>query len=92
MKTQVTRTYQGRIKLVVFDWAGTMVDFGCQAPIDAFVAGFRAMGVEVSAETARIPMGMEKRSHIKTVLGFPEVAGAWKKVHGRQYICIETTG
>lgn len=83
MKTQVTRTYQGKIKLVVFDWAGTMVDFGCQAPIDAFVTGFRTMGVEVSMETARIPMGMEKRSHIKTVLDFPEVAGAWKKVYGR---------
>ena len=83
MEFQFKRTYQGKIKLVVFDWAGTMVDFGCQAPIDAFVAGFKEMRVEVSVENARIPMGMEKRNHIKTVVGFPEVAKAWEKVHGR---------
>ena len=23
--------------LVVFDWAGTMVDFGCQAPVKALI-------------------------------------------------------
>ena len=26
------------IRLVVFDWAGTTIDFGCMAPADAFVA------------------------------------------------------
>jgi len=83
MEYRFKRTYQANIKLVVFDWAGTMVDFGCQAPVDAFVSGFRAMGVEVSMETARIPMGMEKRDHIKTVVGFAEVAREWERVHGR---------
>lgn len=83
MEHQFKRKYQGKIQLVVFDWAGTMVDFGCQAPVDAFVSGFRAMGIEVSMETARIPMGMEKRDHIKTVVGFAEVAKAWERVHGR---------
>ena len=23
------------VKAVVFDWAGTMIDFGCVAPVDA---------------------------------------------------------
>lgn len=83
MEYRYKRTYQATIKLVIFDWAGTMVDFGCQAPVDAFVLGFRAMGVEVSMETARIPMGMEKRDHIKTVVGFAEVAREWERVYGR---------
>ena len=25
---------------VIFDWAGTMVDFGCIAPVRAFAAAF----------------------------------------------------
>ena len=27
----------GAIKAVVFDWAGTMVDFGCEAPVQALI-------------------------------------------------------
>ena len=66
-------TSKGRIKLAVFDWAGTTVDFGCQAPVEAFVAGFKAKGIVVDAQTARGPMGMEKRDHIKTLTELPEV-------------------
>lgn len=83
MEHQFVRTYRGSIKLVVFDWAGTMVDYGCQAPVGAFVAGFKAKGVDVSMATARIPMGMEKRDHIKTVAFYDEVAQAWRSKHGR---------
>ena len=25
------------VKAVVFDWAGTMVDFGCMAPVEALM-------------------------------------------------------
>jgi beta-phosphoglucomutase-like phosphatase (HAD superfamily) len=34
-----------RFDLVVLDWAGTMVDFGCQAPVKALVEAFAAEGV-----------------------------------------------
>ena len=26
------RTYKGPVKLVIFDWAGTTLDYGCYAP------------------------------------------------------------
>ena len=32
------------IRAVVFDWAGTMVDFGCQAPVGALIEAFAATG------------------------------------------------
>ncbi|WP_163335837.1 phosphonoacetaldehyde hydrolase [Desulfopila sp. IMCC35008] len=83
MEFTYNRTYRGKVRLVVFDWAGTMVDYGCQAPIAAFVAGFKAKGVNVSMGAARIPMGMEKREHIKTVAAMDEVARLWQEVHGR---------
>ena len=84
MSFTYSRTYKGQIQLVIFDWAGTTVDFGCQAPVDAFVKGFRNRGVEVSMEAARLPMGMEKRDHIAAVAAMDEVARSWMEVHGRE--------
>lgn len=83
MEFQYTRSYIGNVKLVVFDWAGTMVDYGCQAPILAFAQGFKDMGVPVSMEAARGPMGMEKWAHIKAVTELDEVKQAWHNVHKR---------
>ena len=31
--------------LIIFDWAGTMVDFGCEAPVKALIEAFGAEGV-----------------------------------------------
>lgn len=76
-------TYRDNIRLAVFDWAGTTVDFGCQAPILAFIEGFRAKGIQVDARTARGPMGMEKRAHIKAVTEVSQVAEAWLQKYDR---------
>jgi phosphonoacetaldehyde hydrolase len=83
MKDCYTRNYWGTVQLAVFDWAGTTMDFGCQAPVAAFVEGFRQMGVKVTIEAARIPMGMEKRDHIRAVAAQDDVRRAWHEVHGR---------
>lgn len=83
MHYSYTRTYCGPVQLVVFDWAGTTVDFGCQAPIVAFVEGFRLKGIDISMEQARGPMGMEKRDHIKTVVEMDEVARAWQAKYAK---------
>jgi len=29
-----------KIEAVIFDWAGTTVDYGCFAPVQAFYGGF----------------------------------------------------
>lgn len=36
-----------RIECIIMDWAGTAVDYGCFAPVAAFVESFRAIGVPV---------------------------------------------
>ena len=33
-----------RIECIIMDWAGTAVDYGCFAPVAAFVESFRAIG------------------------------------------------
>lgn len=74
---------ESRIRLVIFDLAGTTVDHGCLAPVAAFIGGFREFGIEISTEQARGPMGMEKRAHIRAVCQLEEVAAQWRRVHGR---------
>lgn len=71
-----------RLKGLVVDWAGTIVDHGSRAPVAAFQEIFRRREVEVTAAEARGPMGMEKRDHIATMLAVPRIADAWRAVHG----------
>lgn len=77
------RRYRGPLKAAVLDWAGTVVDFGCQAPAATFVEAFAAEGVAISIAQARAPMGMTKRDHIKAITVMPDVASAWQARHGR---------
>ena len=35
-----------RIEAVIFDWAGTTVDYGCFAPVQAFKDAFNNYGLE----------------------------------------------
>ena len=41
------------VKAVIFDWAGTMVDFGCKAPVHALTSVFAGEGVPISEAEAR---------------------------------------
>jgi phosphonoacetaldehyde hydrolase len=74
-----------RIRLVVFDWVGTTIDFGSRAPVAAFVATFAGHGVTVTEAEARVPMGLPKRDHLIAMLTLPDVARRWREVHGRDW-------
>lgn len=71
-----------RLKAVVFDWAGTMIDFGCVAPVAAYQTAFAAEGVELAAADARRDMGMAKLAHVKEILKIERVAEAWRAKTG----------
>lgn len=73
------------LKAVVFDWAGTLVDFGSVAPVDAFVEAFSRFGVDVTREEARAPMGLGKRDHIVALARLPRIAESWQAAHGRPF-------
>jgi phosphonoacetaldehyde hydrolase len=70
------------IKAVVFDWAGTMIDFGCRAPVIALQRVFADAGVEIAEAETRADMGRAKRDHIRALLAMPRVAAAWQAAHG----------
>jgi phosphonoacetaldehyde hydrolase len=71
-----------QLRAVIFDWAGTTVDFGSRAPMGAFVEIFARFGVAISIAEARGPMGLPKRDHIAALLANEDVAARWKKAHG----------
>ncbi|MGF6856379.1 phosphonoacetaldehyde hydrolase [Paraburkholderia sp. CI3] len=70
------------VKAVIFDWAGTVVDYGSRAPMGAFVETFEQFGVPITIDEARGPMGMAKRPHIAALMALPRVAQAWAERHG----------
>ena len=73
------------IKAVIFDWAGTTVDYGCFAPLEVFLEVFKEAGVEITYEEARKPMGMLKIDHIKALLEMDRINALWKTKYERDY-------
>ncbi len=75
------RSYRGRLKAVILDWAGTSVDYGSFAPTAVFIRLFETHGVQITADDARSGMGRMKKDHLRTILARPAVAEAWQDSH-----------
>jgi phosphonoacetaldehyde hydrolase len=74
-----------QIRAVVFDWAGTIIDFGSLAPMGAFVKLFANHGVTISIAQARVPMGLPKLAHIEALGAMPEIAQQWQAAKGQAF-------
>ena len=74
-----------KIQLVVFDWAGTTVDYGSMAPATVFERTFAEKGIRFTREEINIPMGMEKKDHIRALLQSLNGGSQWKTVYGREF-------
>jgi phosphonoacetaldehyde hydrolase len=72
-----------RFDLVILDWAGTVVDFGCEAPVKALLEAFAAEGVAIDTASARRDMGKSKADHVRALLQISAVASAWRAARGR---------
>ena len=68
--------------MVVFDWAGTMVDFGSRAPVLALMEAFAALDTPVTEDEARRDMGRAKADHVRALFEQPRVNEAWRAAHG----------
>ncbi|MFA0014405.1 phosphonoacetaldehyde hydrolase [Vibrio lentus] len=72
------------IQAVIFDWAGTIVDFGSFAPTSIFVEAFRqGFDFDIDLAEAREPMGIGKWDHIQAVGRIPAVDARWNAQFGR---------
>ena len=71
-----------RFKAAIFDWAGTIIDFGSFAPMGVFVKAFAEFGIDATIEQARGPMGAPKWDHIRTMMDMPAIAEQWGRRYG----------
>lgn len=84
---EIFREFFGKMKkteAVIFDWAGTTVDYGCFAPVQAFTEVFREAGINTTMEEVREPMGMRKWDHIRTMLEMPRIKAQWTEKYGKE--------
>ncbi|UJR10850.1 hypothetical protein I4U23_015038 [Adineta vaga] len=72
-----------RIQAVILDWAGTVVDFGSFAPTRIFVEAFASIGIDISLDEARGPMGVGKRDHIRTLCNQVTISNRFQQRFGR---------
>ena len=79
-----SRSYKGPVKMVILDWAGTTLDYGCYAPAVVFIEVFKRRDVEITMEQARRPMGLKKLDHIRAISQQDEVAMLWQQVHNKK--------
>ncbi|NMS88388.1 2-aminoethylphosphonate--pyruvate transaminase [Clostridioides difficile] len=77
------KIYGEKIKAVVFDWAGTTVDYGCFAPLNVFIEIFKRRGIDVTMEEARKPMGKLKIDHIREMCEMDRIKNLWSEKFGK---------
>ena len=70
------------LQAVIFDWAGTLVDFGSLAPTQIFVEAFATFGITITLAQARGPMGLSKWDHIYQLLQDESIAAQWQARFG----------
>ena len=73
------------IKCVIFDWAGTTVDYGCFAPVAAFIESFEKIGIHVTAEETRMYMGLTKIEEIRALFSLDRVRKEFYDKYNREF-------
>ncbi|MEH6813535.1 MAG: phosphonoacetaldehyde hydrolase [Motiliproteus sp.] len=72
------------LQAVIFDWAGTVVDFGSFAPTSVFIEAFkRCFDFDISLAEARAPMGIGKWDHIEAIGKIPSIDARWNSKFGQ---------
>ena len=71
-----------RIRVIIMDWAGTAVDYGCFAPVEALAGAFKTSGLSPDIDEIRAPMGLPKREHIEKMLEGERLSEMWLEKRG----------
>jgi phosphonoacetaldehyde hydrolase len=74
--------YNGRLKAVILDWAGTTVDYGSLAPVRTLQRIFASSGIALAGSETRHDMGLPKKDHIRAILSTTKVQCEWMRLHG----------
>lgn len=83
MSNHQVKSITAGVQAVILDWAGTAIDYGCVGPAAVFLESFGRFDVVATVAQARQFMGLEKKDHIRAMLGLPELAATWRSRYGR---------
>lgn len=72
------------IQAVIFDWAGTTIDYGCFSPLSPFISAFKEHGIIITMEEARGPMGKLKIDHVRDLICLPSVTEQFFDLYQRK--------
>ncbi|WP_421858418.1 phosphonoacetaldehyde hydrolase [Oricola sp.] len=74
-----------QVKAVIFDWAGTLVDFGSIAPLVSIRRAFEESDIELNDSDIREGMGLSKPDHILQITRSDHVTAQWLEKHGKPF-------
>jgi phosphonoacetaldehyde hydrolase len=74
--------HANKLKAVILDWAGTIVDYGSLAPVRTLQQVFARAGLLLAEAEARRDMGLPKRDHIRAILALSQVCAEWIRLRG----------
>lgn len=74
-----------KIECLIMDWAGTAVDYGCFAPVAAFVESFKSIGTPVTPEETRAHMGLTKIEEVRALFNINRVKEQFKEKYRRDH-------
>ncbi len=77
------RLYRAPVQLVIFDWTGTTIDYGCYAPALAMIETFKQNGIDITMADARAAMGLNKRDHLQALTQTETVVEQWHALYER---------
>lgn len=66
------------------DWAGTSVDYGCFAPVAAFMESFSEIGTSVDVKDVRDNMGLTKIEEIRALFNTDRTRSGFLEAYGRE--------
>ena len=66
-----------KLKAVIFDLSGTIIDFGSLATITAMKKIFQLKGINLTSEIINKDMGIKKKLHITKILKIPSIKLMW---------------
>jgi phosphonoacetaldehyde hydrolase len=73
-----------KIQAVIFDWAGTTVDYGCTGPLKVIIELFKLKDIEITVEEAKKPMGLLKINHLRELLKMERIRKAYLDRYGHE--------
>jgi phosphonoacetaldehyde hydrolase len=74
-------SHSANIPAIFLDWAGTAVDHGSIAPVNALENVFHEFGIAAPRPLVRKYMGLAKKDHIRKLLEEPYVSDQWTALH-----------